>query len=125
MAWTGFLGGGSGMSDEENGNGPPEQTTDLDRLVHEALDEAAEKEREEAKYEAGNDSRNIVQGLVIGPQAYRDPGWWSPNYNLYPESSPERQAFEQGTPTPLAQDKSYLDTLGMIDRINRGDRGTR
>jgi hypothetical protein len=89
------------------------------RMVAEAVEAADKKAREREQYEAGNDPRLNVPGLILGPQKYLDPDLWRPPYHLYPEGSRERQAFEEGHPVPLTQDQVLGRALDLVDRLER------
>ena len=89
------------------------------RVVAQALAAANSKAQAKEQYEAGNDPRDNVPGLVIGPQKYLDPDLWRPPYDSYPEDSRERQAADAGHPIPLTQDRVLGRALGMVERLDR------
>lgn len=89
------------------------------RVVAQAVAAADVKACEREQYEAGNDPRLNVRGLILGPQKYLDPDLWRPPYHLLPEDSLERQAFEKGHPIPLTQDPLLGKTLDLVFRLGR------
>lgn len=103
--------GGNGSAPEHNasphnGNGAPvpERRAYIHRIVREALEHAEELD----KYEAGSSYGRICPPLLAGPQRYRDPGMWGPNYRLLAStSSISPEEIEAMQNTPLHQDERY------------------
>jgi hypothetical protein len=105
------MSGGNGSGPEHNGlphnrNGAPvpERRAFIQRIVREALAHATELD----ELEAGGSEGRICPPLLAGPQRYRDPSMWGPNYRLFAAaSSIPPEEIEEMQDTPLDQDKRY------------------
>lgn len=114
----------SGQNGNGNGSQPQPSVTNeqWDRIVDEAVEAAFARRAKDAKREAGNDEREIVQPLLLGPQRYRDPNLWSPRYHLrgapLDGSENSQNLIDEMKRVPLTRDERLIDVLGMLGRLN-------
>lgn len=97
------------------------QPTELKVNVKDLVQEAFEKANELAKHEAGNDYGRICKPLLLGPQRYRDPDIWAPDYRLRGvaigrENTPEQIA--EMKKVPLTQDRLYIEASQILERLD-------
>jgi hypothetical protein len=90
--------------DARNGNGhDSDDRAAIARAVKKALDRADEL----AEIEAGGSLGRICTPLLAGPQRYRDPKIWAPNYRLLALAGYSDEEIERLENTPLHEDEHY------------------
>jgi hypothetical protein len=100
--------GGNG----DGGGMPPEERAEIARAVKRVLDHADHL----AELEAGGSEGRICTPLLAGPQRYRDPSIWGPNYRVRAmaqglQGTPEEVA--ELKKVPLGEDPQYLESLDL------------
>jgi hypothetical protein len=131
--WLGGLLGRSGIASGESdgamsedngvaGNGQPDDVHPksdpaIRLLVEHALEEAGEL----AKHEAGSEYGRLCKPLLLGPQRYRNPDMWAPNYRLRgvaigEENTPEQIA--EMKKVPLTQDEFYVKASEILESLD-------
>jgi hypothetical protein len=81
-----------------------EESRQISQEVAQALARAAKR----AELEAGGSEGRICPPLLAGPQRYRDPSIWGPNYRLMAEfSSYAPEEIEVMQNTPLSEDGRF------------------
>jgi hypothetical protein len=109
------MSGGNGSKPENNGkphsgisaNAPVD---DRDIFISVMVGEAIARGEELAKHEAGASYGRICPPLLAGPQRYRDPSVWGPNYRLLaPWSTETPEQIEVMANTPLHLDQRYRE----------------
>lgn len=106
-----------GSNSKGNGNGMPDQErADIARVVKRVLDRADEL----AELEAGGSEGRICTPLLAGPQRYRDPSIWGPNYRLRAiaqglQGTPEEVA--ELKKVPLGSDDHYMASLDLASDL--------
>jgi hypothetical protein len=94
----------NGLPHNGNGAADPERRAFIQQIVREALEHGEELD----KHEAGSSYGRICPPLLAGPQRYRDPGMWGPNYRLFASaSSIPPEEIEAMQDTPLDKDERY------------------
>jgi hypothetical protein len=91
--------------------------TKLELMVASRLVKILEKDIEEEDQRAA-ENEGYAPPLELGPQRYTDPAMWGPDYKKLPKESPERQAWEAGSPIPLTEDKRWQIAGELVDKLD-------
>jgi hypothetical protein len=116
MSVTNGNGNGSGATNGHNQ--PPALPKSLRKIVNKSVAKAVAAEKAAQAEEAGAGTE-WYKPLLAGPQKYRDPAIFSPDWrNSLPAEDPERPTAADVITT---QDERYLETLRMMGELDNRD----
>lgn len=110
--------GDNGKGLQPEGNGQPRNSaspaTERRRFIERTVADALAHAQELAEQEAGGSKGRICPPLLAGPQRYRDPSIWGPNYGLLASTDTETpEQIDTLQNTPLHRDERYQNVARL------------